>query len=125
MEIIQTENAPAAIGPYSQAVVAGNLIFASGQLGLDPATGAFAGDTIEEQAAQALKNVAALLESVGLGLDNVVKTTCYLNDMGSFVRFNQVYAEYFTANLPARSVVGVQALPKDALIEVEVVALRP
>ena len=118
----QTEKAPAAIGPYSQAVSVGNLLFTSGQIPIDPATGEIAGATIEEQARQSVANVGAILEANGTSFDKVVKTTCFLDDINDFVAFNEVYARYFDENLPARSAVGVEALPKGALVEVEVIA---
>ena len=118
---VQTTNAPAAIGPYSQAIVCGGLVFTSGQIPLDPATGHVVGTDIREQAEQVMKNLAAVLEAAGSSLQNAVKTTCFLADMADFASFNQVYAAYFTSN-PARSCVAVKALPKGVLVEVEVVA---
>ena len=118
---VQTQNAPAAIGPYSQAIVCGNMVFTSGQIPLDPATGTVVGDNIRDQAEQVMKNLKAVLEAAGSSLQNAVKTTCYLADMEDFAEFNQVYAAYFTSN-PARSCVAVKALPKGVLVEVEVVA---
>ena len=120
--IIQTPNAPAAIGPYSQAIVCGNLVFTSGQIPLDPATGTVVGETIREQAEQVMKNLTAVLEAAGTSPQSAVKTTCFLADMADFAVFNEVYATCFTTN-PARSCVAVKALPKGALVEVEVVAL--
>ncbi len=121
MKKISTTNAPAAIGPYSQGMILGNLVFSSGQIPVDPATGQVAGLTIEEQAEQSCKNVAAVLEAGGSGMENVVKTTCFLADMGDFAAFNDVYAKYFTSN-PARSCVAVKALPKGVLCEIEAIA---
>ena len=121
MKKISTEKAPAAIGPYSQAVAVGGLVFTSGQIPLDPETGAMVGETIEEQTHRVCKNLAAVLESEGLTLENVIKTTCFLSDMANFAAFNGVYAEYFTGK-PARSCVAVRDLPKGALVEVEVIA---
>lgn len=121
MEIITTEKAPAAIGPYSQAAACGGFLFLSGQLGIDPKTGALAGGTVADEARQACENVGAILAAAGLGFENVVKTTCYLVDMTDFAAFNAVYAEYFKS-LPARSCVAVQALPKGGRCEIEVVA---
>ena len=118
---VQTPNAPAAIGPYSQAIVCGGLVFTSGQIPLDPATGLVVGTDIRDQAEQVMKNLAAVLEAAGSSLQNAVKTTCFLADMGDFASFNQVYATYFTSN-PARSCVAVKDLPKGVLVEVEVVA---
>ena len=123
MRKISTEKAPAAIGPYSQAMVVGNFVFTSGQIPLDPETGAVVGDTIEEQTHRVCKNLAAVLEAEGLTLEDVVKTTCFLSDMANFAAFNGVYAEYFTA-APARSCVAVRDLPRGALVEIEVIAER-
>ena len=122
-KIIATKNAPAAIGPYSQAVQAGNMLFASGQLGLDPATGQFPEGGVKEQTAQAFKNVKAILTEAGLTMDNVVKTTVFLADMGDFAAMNEVYAAQFEGAFPARSAVAVKTLPKNALVEVEVIAV--
>lgn len=118
---IQTEKAPQAIGPYSQATVVGNLIFTSGQIALDPETGALVGDTIAEQTHRVCKNLGAVLEAAGASYDNVVKTVCFLSDMADFAAFNEVYGAYFTGK-PARSCVAVKSLPKAALVEVEVIA---
>ena len=118
---IHTENAPAAIGPYSQAVIAGDMIFTSGQIALNPATGTVAGDDIKEQTKRVCENLQAVLEAAGSGLDSVVKTTCFLADMADFAEFNEVYGQYFTGK-PARSCVAVKALPKNVLCEVEVIA---
>ncbi|MBQ7922864.1 MAG: RidA family protein [Clostridia bacterium] len=118
---VQTNNAPAAIGPYSQAVVAGNLIFTSGQIPLDPVTGEMVGSSITEQAHRVCMNLKAVLEAAGSSLDHAVKTVCFLADMGDFAAFNEVYAQYFTGK-PARSCVAVKSLPKGALVEVEVIA---
>lgn len=118
---VSTDKAPAAIGPYSQGIVVNGLLFASGQIPIDPATGEIRGKTIEEQAEQACKNVGALLEEAGTDYTRVVKTTCFLADMGDFAAFNEVYAGYFTEK-PARSCVAVKALPKNVLCEVEVIA---
>ena len=122
MHSISTEKAPAAIGPYSQGVVVNGLLFASGQIALSPETGELVGSTIEEQAAQVMKNVSALLAAAGTDFDHVVKTTCYLEDISDFAKFNAVYAESFGQKLPARSAVGIDKLPKGALVEVEVIA---
>ena len=121
MKKIETTNAPAAIGPYSQGYIVNGLLFTSGQIALDPATGAVVGTTIEEQTHQVMKNLGALLEAAGLTYTNVVKTTCFLADMGDFAAFNGVYAKYFV-NKPARSCVAVKTLPKGVLCEVEVIA---
>ncbi|MBQ9761977.1 MAG: RidA family protein [Oscillospiraceae bacterium] len=121
MNKIHTENAPAAIGPYSQALVVGNLIFTSGQIPLNPATGVLEGDTITQQSHQVCKNLAAVLEAAGGSLKTAIKTTCFLQNMEDFSQFNEVYAQYFTEK-PARSCVAVKALPKGALVEVEVIA---
>ena len=120
-KVISTTNAPAAIGPYSQAIEVNGMVFASGQIPVDPATGEVAGDKIETQAEQSCKNVGAILEEAGLTFDNVIKTTCFLADMGDFAKFNEVYAKYFV-NKPARSCVAVKTLPKNVLCEVEVIA---
>lgn len=122
MHSISTEKAPAAIGPYSQGVVVNGLLFASGQIALSPETGELVGSTIEEQAEQVMKNVGALLAAAGTDFDHVVKTTCFLEDIADFAKFNAVYAKSFGEKLPARSAVGIDKLPKGTLIEVEVIA---
>ena len=122
MKTISTTSAPAAIGPYAQGNIAGGLLFASGQIPLDPETGEIVGSTIEEQTAQVMKNVAAILEAAGTDCDHVVKTTCFLNDMNDFAAFNAEYAKSFGEVRPARSAVAVEKLPKGALVEVEVIA---
>lgn len=122
MKTISTTSAPAAIGPYAQGNIAGGLLFASGQIPLDPETGEIVGSTIEEQTAQVMKNVAAILEAAGTDFDHVVKTTCFLNDMNDFAAFNAEYAKSFGEVRPARSAVAVEKLPKGALAEVEVIA---
>lgn len=122
--IIHTEKAPAAIGPYSQAVQTGNLLFVSGQIPVDPATGAFAGEDITTQTRQSLTNVKNILEAAGYTLSDVVKTTVLLDDMGNFAAMNAVYSEFFTANCPARACFAVKALPKGALVEIEAVAAK-
>ncbi len=122
-KIVSTTNAPSAIGPYSQGIQVGNLFFFSGQIPIDPATGNFAAEDIEGQTRQVLTNIKALLESQGLTMDNVVKTTVFLKDINEFSAMNDVYAEFFTeGNYPARSAVQVAAIPKDARVEIEVVA---
>jgi 2-iminobutanoate/2-iminopropanoate deaminase len=121
MIIISTPKAPAAIGPYSQAMVADGFVFTSGQIPLSPATGEIVGDNITAQSKQALTNLLAVLETAGAGADTVLKTTCFLADMADFAAFNEVYAAYFPGN-PARSCVAVRALPKNVLVEVEAVA---
>lgn len=118
---VQTNKAPAAIGPYSQAMVVGNLIFTSGQIPLNPETGMIEGNNITEQTHRVCKNLKAVLEAAGTSLEKVVKTTCFLDDMADFAAFNEVYAEYFTGK-PARSCVAVKTLPRNALVEVEVIA---
>ena len=120
-EITNTKNAPAAIGPYSQAVAVNGMLYASGQIPIDPATGEVKGTTIEEQAEQVCKNIAGVLEANGISFENVVKTTCFLADMGDFVSFNNVYAKYFVCK-PARSCVAVKTIPKNVLCEIEVIA---
>ena len=122
--IIATQTAPAAVGPYSQAVVAGNLMFCSGQIALDPATGTMVGASPAEQTEQVMKNVGALLAAEGLSLTNVVKATVFATDMGAFAAVNEVYARFFTSEPPARSFVEVSALPKNALVEIEVIAYK-
>ena len=122
MEPISTTQAPAAIGPYSQGMKVNGFLFASGQIALDPQLGELVGNTIEEQTAQVMKNVAGLLEAAGCSFDNVVKTTCFLKDINDFAAFNEVYAQSFGESLPARSAVGVAGVPKGALVEVEVIA---
>lgn len=119
---IHTDNAPAAIGPYSQAVRAGSLLFISGQLPLDPATGAFAGNDITSQTRQSLTNVKNILEAAGYSCADVVKTTVLLANMGDFAAMNAVYGEYFPENCPARAAFAVKELPKGALVEIEAVA---
>ena len=122
---IDTKNAPAAVGPYSQAIVADKLIFISGQLPVDPETGAFVSENPAEQAEQSLKNIKAILEEAGLTMNDVVKTTVFLTDMGNFVPVNDVYKTFFEGNFPARSAIQVGALPKGAQVEIEAVAFRP
>ena len=121
MKPISTPNAPAAIGPYSQGMILGNMVFSSGQIPVIPATGEIVGPTIEEQAEQSCKNVGAVLAAGGSGFDKVVKTTCFLADMGAFAAFNKVYEKYFISK-PARSCVAVKTLPKGVLCEVEAIA---
>ena len=122
---IDTPNAPAAIGPYSQAIDSGHgLVFVSGQLPIDPATGAFPEGGVKEQTRQSLTNARSILEAAGLSLANVVKTTVFLADMGDFAAMNEVYAEFFAEPFPARSAVAVKTLPKNALVEVECIAAR-
>ena len=120
---VSTSNAPAAIGPYSQAVWAGNFLYLSGMMPIDPATGALEPADITVQASRLMKNIEAVLSEAGLTQENVVKTTCFLSDMGNFAAFNAVYGEYFSSK-PARSCVAVRELPKSALVEVEVIAYK-
>ncbi|HAG03846.1 MAG TPA: regulator [Lachnospiraceae bacterium] len=120
-KIISTNDAPSAIGPYSQAVVSGGLVYTSGQIALDPATGEIVGDTIEKQTEQVMKNLSAILSAAGSEFSKAVKTTCFLADMGDFSAFNDIYGKYFTGK-PARSCVAVKTLPKNVLCEVEVIA---
>ena len=120
---VYTKNAPEAIGPYSQAIVSGNLVFTSGQIPLNPETGVLEGNNITEQTHRICKNLKAVLEEAGSSLQKAVKTVCFLNEMADFAEFNAVYAEYFTGK-PARSCVAVKELPKGALVEVEVIAER-
>ena len=119
---VSTPNAPAAIGPYSQAVLCGNLLFTSGQIPLDPATGTVVGDNIRDQAEQVMKNLEAVLAAAGTSFDHAVKTTCFLSDMADFAAFNEVYAAHISS-APARSCVAVKTLPRGVLVEVEVIAL--
>ena len=121
-QIISTPNAPAAIGPYSQAILCGHMLYTSGQIPLDPATGTVVGDDIRTQAEQVMKNLEAVLAAAGTSFANAVKTTCFLADMADFAAFNEVYAAHITS-APARSCVAVKTLPKGVLVEVEVVAL--
>ena len=121
MQTIYTEHAPAAVGPYSQAIVINGLVYTSGQIALDPTTGELVGTTIEAQAEQVMKNLVAILEAAGTKPENAVKTLCFLTDINDFAAFNAVYARYFTEK-PARSCVGIQSLPKGAICEVEVIA---
>ncbi len=122
-EIIQTDQAPAAIGPYSQAIKANGLVFASGQIPIDPASGQFVEGGIKEQTEQVLKNLAAVLEAAGSGLDRVVKTTVFLADMQEFATMNEVYGKFFDADPPARATVEAARLPRDARVEIEAIAL--
>ena len=121
LEKVYTSNAPEAIGPYSQAIICGNMLFTSGQIPINPATGNVEAEGITDQATQVMKNLAAVLAEAGTSFDKVIKTTCFLSDMADFVAFNAVYAEYFTSK-PARSCVAVKTLPKNVLVEVEVIA---
>ena len=122
-EIIQTDRAPHAIGPYSQAVRAGNLVFASGQIPTDPATGEFVSGGIAEQTEQVLRNLSAVLEAAGTGLDRVVKTTVFLAEMVDFAAMNEVYARFFTSEPPARATVAAAGLPRNARVEIDAIAL--
>lgn len=122
-EIISTENAPSAIGPYSQAVKTGGMVFCSGQIPIDVATGEFVSNDVGEQAHQVLKNLIAVLEAAGGGLDNVVKTTVFLADMNDFGIVNEIYAEYFGDNKPARATVQAARLPRDARVEIDCIAV--
>ena len=122
MKVISTTKAPAAIGPYSQAIQVGNLVYTSGQIPIDPATGVFVEGGIQEQTRQSLTNIKAILAEAGLDMSNVVKTTVFLADMNDFADMNAVYAEFFAEPYPARSAVAVKTLPKGALVEIEVVA---
>ena len=121
MKTIHTDKAPAAVGPYSQAIVSGGLVFTSGQISLDPATGAIVGGTIEEQTEQVMANLGAVLETAGSGFEKAVKCNCFLSDMGNFAAFNAIYGKYFSGK-PARSCVAVKTLPKNVLVEVETIA---
>lgn len=121
MKKIHTDNAPLAVGPYSQAVVSGGMVYTSGQIAINPATNTIEAVTIEEQSEQVMKNLGAVLEASGSSFDKAVKTTCFLADMNDFSAFNEIYGKYFTS-LPARSCVAVKTLPKNVLVEVEVIA---
>lgn len=121
MQVIHTDKAPEAIGPYSQAMVSGGLLFTSGQIAINPASGEVEAETLEGQTEQVMQNLGALLEKAGSGFDRVVKTTCFLADMGDFAAFNAIYGRYFTGR-PARSCVAVKQLPKNVLVEVELIA---
>ena len=123
MKTLHTDNAPAAIGPYSQAVEVNGFVFTSGQIAIDPATGSVEAKDIKGQTEQIMKNLGAILKEAGLGFENAVKTTCFLADMGDFTVFNEVYGKYFTTK-PARSCVAVKSLPKNVLAEVEVIAAK-
>lgn len=121
MQVIHTDKAPEAIGPYSQAMVSGGLLFTSGQIAINPASGEVEAETLEGQTEQVMQNLCALLEKAGSGFDRVVKTTCFLADMGDFAAFNAIYGRYFTGR-PARSCVAAKQLPKNVLVEVELIA---
>lgn len=122
-ETITTNNAPGAIGPYSQAIKAGNMVFCSGQIPIDPATGEFISEAVAEQTEQVLKNLGEVLKAAGASLDNVVKTTVFLADMNDFAEMNEVYGRYFSANKPARATVQAARLPRDAKVEIDCIAL--
>ena len=123
-KVIATTKSPAAIGPYNQAIQVGNMLFASGQLGLDPATGNFPEGGVKEQTIQSFQNVKAILEGAGFSINDVVKTTVFLADMADFAAMNEIYASQFEGDFPARSAVAVKTLPKNALVEVEVIAVK-
>ena len=123
MDVVSTDKAPGAIGPYSQAVKVNGMVFCSGQIPIDPTTGSFVSDDIAEQTEQVLKNLNAVLESAGSGLDRVVKTTVFLADMEDFAAMNEVYSKYFDGNKPARATVQAARLPRDAKVEIECVAV--
>ena len=123
-KVINSKNAPAAIGPYSQAILVDNTLYASGQLGIDPQTGDFVAGGVKEQTEQVCRNIRAILTEAGFEMSDVVKTTCFLADMGDFAEMNAVYAEQFEGSFPARSAVAVRTLPKNGLIEIEVLAIK-
>ena len=123
-KVINSKNAPAAIGPYSQAILVDNTLYASGQLGIDPQTGDFVAGGVKEQTEQVFRNIRAILTEAGFEMRDVVKTTCFLADMGDFAEMNAVYAEQFEGSFPARSAVAVRTLPKNGLIEIEVLAIK-
>lgn len=122
-EIVSTENAPSAIGPYSQAIKTGNMVFVSGQIPIDPATGEFVSNDVTEQTEQVLKNLSAVLEAAGSSLNNVVKTTVFLADMNDFAAMNEIYGRFFSENKPARATVQAARLPRDARVEIECIAI--
>lgn len=122
-ETVTTDAAPGAIGPYSQAIKAGGMVFCSGQIPIDPATGNFVSEAVAEQTEQVLKNLSAVLRAAGTGLENVVKTTVFLADMDDFAEMNEVYARYFADNKPARATVQAARLPRDARVEIDCIAL--
>jgi 2-iminobutanoate/2-iminopropanoate deaminase len=124
MEIINTNNAPAPIGPYSQATVAGNFVFVSGQIPLNPATGELVTSGIKDEAVLVMENIKAILTEAGIGFENIVKTSIFLTDLGNFGQVNEVYGTYFTANFPARETVQVSALPKGVNVEISVIAVK-
>ncbi len=124
-QVIHTDHAPAAIGPYSQAIRANGFLFVSGQIPVDPATGSFAGPDIQSQTRQSLTNVRSILAEAGLTMDDVVKTTVFLQDIGDFAAMNEIYAAFFQGDCPARAAVQVAALPKGALVEIEAIAACP
>ncbi len=123
-KVISTTQAPAAIGPYNQAIQVGNMLFMSGQLGIDPATGDFVAGAVKEQTIQSFKNIQAILAESGFTMDDVVKTTVFLADMSTFADMNEIYAAQFTGAFPARSAVAVKTLPKNGLVEIEVIAVK-
>lgn len=123
-KVISTNQAPAAIGPYSQAVLVDNTLYASGQLGIDPQTGDFVAGGITAQTEQVFRNIRAILQEAGMQMSDVVKTTCFLQDMGDFAAMNEVYAKQFDGAFPARSAVAVRTLPKNGLVEIEVLAIK-
>lgn len=122
--VIATEKAPQAIGPYSQAIACNGLLITSGQLGLDPATGDFVPGGVKEQTEQVFKNIKAILDEAGYSMDNIIKTTCFLADMNDFATMNEVYAKHFSGAFPARSAVAVKTLPKNGLVEIEVICCK-
>lgn len=124
-EVINTNNAPAPIGPYSQAIAAGNFLFISGQIPLDPLTGELIGENVQAETRQVMENIKAILTASGLGFDHVVKTSIFLTDMQSFAQVNQVYGNYFTEQFPARETVQVAGLPKNVNVEISVIAIKP
>ncbi len=123
-KVIETKEAPGAIGPYSQAIQAGNTLYISGQIPLDPKTGEIVGDTVEEQTKQVMKNISAILKEAGFEFSDVVKSTCLLSDMANFAGMNKVYQEYYTVNPPARAAFAVRELPKSVLVEIETIAVK-
>ncbi len=123
-KIVKTDKAPQAIGPYSQGIIAGNMVYTSGQLGMEPLTGELVNTSIEDEARQSLENVEAVLKAAGVELSDVIKTTVFVKDLSQFSDINEIYSEFFSENKPARSCVEVARLPKDANIEIEAIALK-
>ncbi len=124
-KVINTNNAPAPIGPYSQAIAAGNFVFVSGQIPMDPSTGDIASENVKAETKQVMENIKAILSEAGLGFDDIVKTSIFLTDMQTFAQVNEVYGSYFTSQFPARETIQVSALPKNVNVEISVIAVKP